>query len=71
MDLFENFVLHWGVFMCRWVHGSYRCVIFTLKMKIKMKIKKKQLQNQQYIIRLAVSLFQYLYFNLRLLNSYW
>lgn len=64
MDLFENFVLHWGTFMCRWVHGSYRCIIFTLKMKM-------QKTSSQTSSTFGVLLFQYLYFNLQLLNSYW
>lgn len=33
MDFFKNFVLHQSIFLCRWVHGSYLCIIFTLKMK--------------------------------------
>lgn len=33
MNFFKNFVLHQSIFLCRWVHGSYFCIIFTLKMK--------------------------------------
>lgn len=45
MDLFEAFVWHWGVFMCRWVHCSYCCIIFTLEMKMQKIITTHQLQN--------------------------